>query len=152
MPREQLQSGFCLREGHGNIESDIIVQDWSQIGGVSFDADSATVRALLRGPLRPSPKLQNLLYPIPGKGSANHLIDVKVDPTHHQDAVHRLLHNFDLDGFGTNAGESIICETLPGRNVFDVFFPGQSLFLLNADGKTMRKKYASMTWKTMEAA
>jgi hypothetical protein len=102
--------------------------------------------------LRPSPKLQNLLYPIPGKGSANHLIDVKVDPTHHQDAVHRLLHNFDLDGFGTNAGESILCETLPGRNVFDVFFPGQSLFLLNADGKTMTKKYASMTWKTMEAA
>jgi hypothetical protein len=102
--------------------------------------------------LRSSPKLQNMLYPIPGKGSANHLIGVKVDPAHHQDALHRVLHNFDLNGLGTNAGESILCETIPGRNVYDVFFPGQNLFLLNTDGKPMRKKYASMTWKTMEEA
>jgi hypothetical protein len=47
--------------------------------------------------------------------------------------------NFDLNGFGTNAGEGILCKTLPGRNVYDVFFPGQSLFLLNADGKPVRK-------------
>jgi hypothetical protein len=102
--------------------------------------------------LRYSPKLQNMLYSIPGKGSANHLMDVKVDPAHHQDALHRVLHNFDLNGFRTNAGESILCERLPGRNVYEVFFPGQSLFLLNADRKPMRTKYTSMTWKTMEEA
>jgi hypothetical protein len=75
--------------------------------------------------LRSSPKLQNMLYPIPGKGSANHLINVKVDPAHPQDALHRVLHNFDLNRFGTNAGESILCETLPGRNVYDDVFLGR---------------------------
>jgi hypothetical protein len=55
-----------------------------------------------------------------------------------------------LNDFGANAGESILCEKLPGRKVYDVFFPGQSLFLLNAEGKPMRKKYMSPTWKTLK--
>lgn len=67
----------------------------------------------------------NLLYPILGKGSANHLMDGKVDPSQHQNALCRVLHHFDLKGFGMNAGESILCETLPGRNVFDAFSTGR---------------------------
>ena len=96
--------------------------------------------------LRTSPKLLHLLYPIPGKGSANHLIDVKVNDEDHQDAIKRVLHHFDLKKFGGNCGENILCETLPGRKVFDVFFLGQSLFMLNADGERMRKKYSETKW------
>jgi hypothetical protein len=100
--------------------------------------------------LRPSPKLLNLLYPIPGKGSANHLLDVSVKEADHHDALRRVSHHFNLKQFGDNAGESILCETLPGRNVFDAFFPLQSLFLLNAHGKPMRKKYSTTKWDTVE--
>jgi hypothetical protein len=96
--------------------------------------------------LHPSPKLLNLLYPIPGKGSANHLLDVNVKEADHHDALRRVLHHFNLQEFGDNGGESILCETLPGRKVFDAFFPLQSIFLLNADGIPMRKKYLSTKW------
>jgi hypothetical protein len=64
--------------------------------------------------------------------------------------VKRVLHHFNLNDFGANAGESLLCESLPGRKVYDVFFPRQSLFLMNAEGKPMRKKYMSPTWKTLE--
>jgi hypothetical protein len=99
--------------------------------------------------LQPSPKLLRLLYRIPGKGAANHLIDVNVETDNHQDAMKRLLHHFDLHEFGMNAGESILCETLPGRKVFDAFFQGQSLFLLDPHGQSKMKKYASLTWETV---
>jgi hypothetical protein len=101
--------------------------------------------------LIPSPKLLNLLYPKPGKGSANHLCDLNIDVAdHHQDALTCVLHRFDLNNFGANAGESILCETLPGQKVFDAFFTRQSLFLMNALGKLMRKEYLSQTWKTVD--
>jgi hypothetical protein len=61
-------------------------------------------------------------------------MDVKVDPSHQQDTLCRVLHYFDLKGFGMNAGESTLCETLPGRNVV---------------GNLMRKKFDSMTWSAM---
>ena len=99
--------------------------------------------------LRPDPKLLNLLYPIPGKGSANHLIDVNVKEEDHQDAMRRVSHLFDLKTIGDNGGESILCETLPGRNVFDAFFPFQSLFLLNAEGQPMTKKWSTTKWITV---
>ncbi len=100
--------------------------------------------------LIPSPKLLHLLYPIPGKGSANHLLDINVQEADHQDALKRVLHHFDLKEFGSNAGESILCETFPGRKVFDAFFPEQSLFLMNSKGIPMRKKYLSPTWKPLD--
>jgi hypothetical protein len=99
--------------------------------------------------LHSSPKLLKLLYRIPGKGASNHLIDVNVQIENHQDAMKRLLHHFDLHEFGMNAGESILCETLPGRKVFDAFFQGQSLFLLDPHGQSKMKKYASLTWETV---
>jgi hypothetical protein len=99
--------------------------------------------------LHSSPKLLNLLYRIPGKGASNHLIDVNVETENHQDAMKRLLHHFNLHEFGMNAGESILCETLPGRKVFDAFFQGQSLFLLDPNGQSKMKKYASLTWETV---
>ena len=100
--------------------------------------------------LHPSPKLVNLLYPIPGKGSANHLIDVNVKEADHHDALRRVSHHFNLKEFGDNGGESFLCETLPGRRVFDAFFRWQSLFLLNALRKAMRKKYSTTKWITVE--
>jgi hypothetical protein len=50
--------------------------------------------------LHPSPKLLNLLCPIPGKGSANHLLDVNVKEIDHHDALRRALHHFNLQEFG----------------------------------------------------
>jgi hypothetical protein len=46
--------------------------------------------------LHPSQKLLSLLYPIPGKGSANHLLDLNIDEANHQDALKCVLHHFDL--------------------------------------------------------
>jgi hypothetical protein len=100
--------------------------------------------------LHPSPKLLNLLYPIPGKGSANHLNAVGVKEADHHDALRRVSYHFGLKEFGDNGGESLLCETLPGRNVFDAFFPEQSLFLLDAHGKPMAKKYATTKWTALE--
>jgi hypothetical protein len=96
--------------------------------------------------LRPSRKLVNLLCPIPGKGSANHLHDVGVLEVDHHDALRRVFHYFELEEFGDNGGESLLCETLPGHNVFDAFFQQQSLFLLNKEGKAMMKKHGSTNW------
>jgi hypothetical protein len=106
--------------------------------------------ALSQVVLHPSPKLLHLLYPIPGKGSANHLLDVGVAEENHQDALKRVMHHFNLNDFGDNAGESILCETLPGRNVFDAFFHGQDLFLMNKEGKSQRKRYGRTVWESLD--
>lgn len=97
--------------------------------------------------LHPSRKLLYLLYPIPGKGSANHLLNVGVASVHHQDALKRILHRFDLGKFGNNAGESLLCESLPGRNVFDAFLQGQDLFLMNEKGRPLMKRYGKSSWE-----
>ena len=96
--------------------------------------------------LRPSLKLNYLLYPIPDKGSATHLHDVGVKKIDYGDALRRVSHYFELEDFGDNGGESLLCETLPGRNVFDAFFPTQSIFLLNKRGRAMMKKYGTTKW------
>jgi hypothetical protein len=105
--------------------------------------------ALSQVVLHPSPKLLHLLYPIPGKGSATHLSNVGVAENNHHDALRRILHHFDLNAFGDNAGESILCETLPGRNVFDAFFHGQDLFIMNKAGRSQRKRYGQSTWENL---
>jgi hypothetical protein len=99
--------------------------------------------------LCPDPKLLNLLHPIPDKGSFNHLLDVDVKEKDHDDAMRRASHRFGLEEFGDNGGESILCETFPGRKVIDAFFPFQSLFLLNAKGKSMQKKHGTTKWITV---
>jgi hypothetical protein len=106
--------------------------------------------ALSQVVLCPSPKLLNLLYPIPGKGSSNHLLNVGVDESMHHDALKRVLHHFTLTQFGDNAGESLLCETLPGRNIFDAFLYGQDLFLMNKKGKAMRKRYGKTLWEDLD--
>jgi hypothetical protein len=55
--------------------------------------------------LRPSRKLVNLLHPISGKGSANHLHNVGVLEVDHHDALRRVSHYFELEDFGDNGGE-----------------------------------------------
>ena len=98
----------------------------------------------------PSPKLLNLLYPIPGKGSARHLIEAGVSEADHPAAMKRVVHHFDLSKFGNNAGESLLCESLPGRNVFDVFLRGQDLFLMDAhEGVPHVKRYNNDSWEVL---
>ena len=46
--------------------------------------------------LLPRTKLLNLLYPIPGKGLANHLLEVNVKEPEHQDALKCVSHHFGL--------------------------------------------------------
>jgi hypothetical protein len=56
-----------------------------------------------------------------------------------------------LQEFGDNDGESILCETFPGRNAFDAFFLPQSLFLLNAQGRPpIMKKHGATRWIPIE--
>ena len=71
--------------------------------------------------LRDGKKLLNLLYPIPGKGSANHLLTLGVSQEHHHSALCRIIYHFELQKFGNNAGETLACESLPERVVKDVF-------------------------------
>ena len=78
------------------------------------------------------------------------MLGVNVKEADHHDALRRVSHHFGLEEFGDNGGESVLCETLPGRNVFDAFFPTQSLFLLNANGKPVQKKYGTTKWVTLD--
>ena len=78
--------------------------------------------------LLPSTKLLNLLYPIPGKGLANHLLEVNAKAPEHHEALKPVSHPFGLEEFGDNGdGTSLLCETLPGRNVWDFFPLGVSI-------------------------
>ena len=61
-------------------------------------------------------------------------------------ALKHVSHYFGLEEFGDNGGESLLCETLPGHNVWDVFFPFESFILLNASGRPMQKKYGTTIW------
>ena len=99
--------------------------------------------------VRPSPKLLNLLYPIPGKGSARHLIEAGVSEAEHPAAMKRVVHHFDLSKFGSKAGESLLCESLPGCNVFDVFLRGQDLFLMDHGGVPHVKRYNNDSWEVL---
>jgi hypothetical protein len=91
------------------------------------------------------PKLLNLLYPSTikvqsGKKTANVY-----------DTMNGVLRTFQLEPFGTNAGANIILEITYGggdrRDGRDVFFQGHNLYLMNAQGITMRKLYDSKTWR-----
>ena len=145
----------CSHENFGPVFlRDAVLQTSAAISEVKGKAELGEFRlmlilqmcALSSVVLRPSTKLLNLLYPIPGKGSANHLLEVNVQEQEHDEALKRVSHYFGLEEFGDNGGESLLCETLPGRNVWDVFFPLESLFLLNASGQPMQKKYGTTIW------
>jgi hypothetical protein len=75
--------------------------------------------------------------------------DEQVAPEYYEDALNKVeVINFCLQEFGRNAGESLLCETIkPDRRVWDVFFPGMTLFLLNRKGDSYRKKYGSVKWE-----
>ena len=97
--------------------------------------------------LVPSKKLLGLLYPIEGKGSYQHLVQAGVSPEHHESAIRRILHHYDITPFGDNAGESIACDAQEHRNVRDIFFHGQNLFMLDEHGQTKKQQFGSRdTW------
>jgi hypothetical protein len=102
--------------------------------------------------LKPDPKLRNLMYPIPGKGSYQNLLEHEVDPLYHVDAMHRVLEKYSLQDYGFNAAETILCDTKASRSarVFDLFPQGVSIYLLTVNGSTQRKKYGTVVWKTID--
>ena len=59
--------------------------------------------ALSKVVLQPSPKLLNLLYPVEGRGSMNHLLSLGVEPDYHQSTLQRILHHYGFEKFGLNA-------------------------------------------------
>jgi hypothetical protein len=97
--------------------------------------------------LHSSPKLYNLLYPSNAKVPNNN------NTTKIYDTMIGVLRTFQLEQFGTNAGANIVMdisrELLDGRDINDIFFRRQSLFLMNSQGITMRKQYGSKTWRTL---
>jgi hypothetical protein len=57
--------------------------------------------------------------------ASDHLHDVCVTEVDHNDASRCVSHCFNLEEFGDNGGESIMCERVPGWNVFDFFFAAE---------------------------
>jgi hypothetical protein len=55
----------------------------------------------------------------------------------------------DVDEYGTNASEGLLCETLEGRvgNIFDYVFHGQMLFIASKEGKNLLKQFGSSEWE-----
>jgi hypothetical protein len=63
--------------------------------------------------------LHNLVYPVAGLGAAGQL--EHVEPKDRPTVLHCIISEFDLEDYGTNAAEGMLCETSETRvtKIFD---------------------------------
>ena len=96
-------------------------------------------------------KYKDLGYPAESRASRRHLVDVGMtDNTLIQMTMNDLREDLNLpEDCGNNWLECILCEAFPfrGHNVYDIFPYGVSLFLLNAEGKVVRKPFGMKDWE-----
>jgi hypothetical protein len=67
-----------------------------------------------------------------------------------QEVIERILQEFDLVRFGTNAAESLLCETSATRvgKTCESFMRGQHLFMLEPEtGRPIIKRYGTADWE-----
>ena len=92
--------------------------------------------------------LLNIVYPVAKLGAAAQL--VFVPEGQRQEVIERILQEFDLVRFGTNAAESLLCETSATRvgKTHESFMRGQHLFMLEPEtGRPIIKRCGTADWE-----
>jgi hypothetical protein len=96
--------------------------------------------------VKPSKDLNNLVYPVSDLGAAEQL--KHIHDGSRDEVLLRILQEHDLEDFGTNCAESLLCETAANRvgTIKDYFFRGQFLFWLGKRGEQLVKIYGENEW------
>jgi hypothetical protein len=92
--------------------------------------------------------LNNLVYPIGKLGAAKQLSHLK-NVGERPEMINTIKREMDVDEYGTNASEGLLCETSEDRvrNIFDYVFYGQMLFIVSKEGKNLLKWFGSSEWE-----
>ena len=92
--------------------------------------------------------LNNLVYPVASLGAAGQLSHLK-DKSERPEILNTIICEMEVEEYGTNAAEGLLCETSEGRvgNIFDYVFYGQMLFRISKEGKNLLKQFGSITWE-----
>jgi hypothetical protein len=64
--------------------------------------------------------------------------------------LNHIITEFDLQDYGTNAAEGILCETSETlfTSIFDYVMKGTYQFMIDKDGGHFVKPYGKSTWET----
>jgi hypothetical protein len=60
--------------------------------------------------------------------------------------LNTIIHEMEVEEYGTNAAEGLLCETSVS-NIFDYVFYGQMLFRISKEGKNLVEWFGSTTWE-----
>jgi hypothetical protein len=92
--------------------------------------------------------LNNLVYPVGKLGAAKQLSHLK-NVGERPEMINTIKREMDVDEYGTNASEGLLCETSEDRvgNIFDYVFYGQMLFIVSKEGKNLLKWFGSSEWE-----
>lgn len=92
--------------------------------------------------------LNNLVYPVSGLGARGQLDHLKTS-SDRQEVIVTIVCEMEMEEYGTNAAEGLLCETSLGRVevVFDFVFYGQMLFKICKDGKNWLKAFGESEWE-----
>jgi hypothetical protein len=92
--------------------------------------------------------LNNLVYPVAGLGARNQLSHLK-NSSNRQEVVNTIVHEMEMEEYGTNATEGLLCETSLNcvNEIFDYVFYGQMLFRICKEGKNRLKLFGSSEWE-----
>ena len=92
--------------------------------------------------------LNNLVYPVAGLGARNQLSHLK-DSNDRWLVVNTIVHEMEMEEYGTNAAEGLLCETSLNRveGVWDYVFYGMMLFRICKEGKNWLKVFGSSEWE-----
>jgi hypothetical protein len=92
--------------------------------------------------------LNNLVYPVSGLRARNQLSHLK-DSSDRWLVVNTIVHEMEMEEYGTNAAEGLLCETSlnPVEGIWDYVFYGIMLFRICKEGKNWLKVFGSSEWE-----
>jgi hypothetical protein len=92
--------------------------------------------------------LNNLVYPVSGLGSRSQL-DHLENSSERQEVVNTIVYEMDMEEYGTNAAEGLLCEMLLRHveGVWGYVFYGQMLFRICKEGKNWLKLFGESEWR-----
>jgi len=97
--------------------------------------------------VKPHKNLHNLVYPVSNLGAAAQL--EHVDQMERGVILDRICSEFDMEHYGHNAGEGLLCETSEAHacKIMDYVFKGQCLFTFGLNGEQLIKPYLKTSWE-----
>lgn len=94
---------------------------------------------------------EECLEPITGKAAFVTKDSFHQKLNQHAEVLNRVITEFGLQDYGTNAAEGILCESSETRvtNIFDYVMKGMYMFEIDTDGHRLVKPYGKSTWEKM---